>query len=162
MGFEETSGDVNGGVMDEGGGMEEDERPVERVEMDVDAEDSLDRLFGSWTSISSFTDRFRFREVVGGGVSVFMLDKLAATAFRFVEEDVERPRFRVMVPFVCVVEGVEAAAAAAAALADEERVCRTRGDLSGVRRAVFILLRFMALAYGDPSGSYSVSVSESK
>ena len=138
-------GDVLGDVT-EGGGIEEDERRVDKVETEVAVEDSRDRAFGSWTSISSFTVRFRF--FLSGGGSTFISESLAAAAFRL-EEDMERERFLVKVPLVCT-EATAVLEAAAAALLEEERVCRIAGDLSGVRCPLFILLCFMALAYGDP------------
>jgi len=146
-GFGGTGGDVLGDVI-EGGGMEEDERPVDRMESEV-AEDSRDGAFGSWTSISSVTVRFRF--FFGGGWSTFISESLAAAAFRL-EEDMERERFLVKVPLLRT-EAVGPVEAAAAALEEEERVCRMGGDLSGVRCPLFILLCFMALVYGDPLGS---------
>jgi hypothetical protein len=156
MFLEETSGDVKGGVMDVGAGIDEDERRVERVEMDVDVDDSRERgLCTGWTSISSAGFGFRF--FVGGGSSVFMLEREAAAALRFEEE--ERARGRVMVPFACVEEGVTGAADAVAAgiadeLADAERVWRTGGLWSGVSfRGLTVMECFIVLAYGDPSGS---------
>lgn len=62
--FEGKEGDVTGGVMDEGGGIESDERRVDMVDMVVDAEDSLDRVVR--TSISSMIVRFRFLDMIGG------------------------------------------------------------------------------------------------
>jgi len=61
--FEGKEGDVTGGVMDEGGGIESDERRVDMVEIVVDAEDSLDRAVR--TSISSMIVRFRFLDMIG-------------------------------------------------------------------------------------------------
>ena len=63
MDFEGKEGDVTGGVMDEGGGIESDERRVDMVEIVVDAEDSLDRAVR--TSISSMIVRFRFLDMIG-------------------------------------------------------------------------------------------------
>lgn len=153
------------GELDVGAGIEEDERRVDRVEMDVDVDDSRERVFCTgWTSISSFGFAFRF--FVGGGSSVFILEREAAAALRFEEE--ERARGRVMVPLDCDDKGVAGAADGVAVgtlveLAETERVWRTGGLCSGVSfRGLIVMLCFIVLAYGDPSGSYRVSESESK
>jgi hypothetical protein len=126
--------------------------------MDVEVDDSRERGSG-WTSISSFGFGFRF--FGGGGSSVFMLEREAAAALRFEEE--ERARGRVMVPLVCVGEGVTGAADAVVVGAVVDRVWRTGGLCSGVSfRGLIVMLCFIVLAYGDPSGSYRVSESESK
>jgi len=83
--------------MDEGGGMDSEERRVERVDIEVDAEDSRDRTGWTWTWISSLMERFRLRDirvvvVVGGVVFVFIEERFAAAALRF---DVEEDRFGV-------------------------------------------------------------------
>ena len=51
-----------GGVMDDGGGIESDDRRVDIVDMVVEVEDSLDRA--DRTSISSPIGRLRFLDTV--------------------------------------------------------------------------------------------------
>jgi hypothetical protein len=70
------SGDVNGGLIDDGGGMDSDER-VDRLETVVDVDDSRDRPI--LTSISPSIGRLRFLEGAGSGVAVF-IEARAATA----------------------------------------------------------------------------------
>jgi len=77
-------GELKGGVIDEGGGMDSDDLRVERVDIDVEAEDSLDRE--GRTSISSWTCRFRLRDMVCRVVCVFIVANAAAAALRFVDE----------------------------------------------------------------------------
>ena len=79
----------------EGGGMESEDRPVDNDDIEVDAEDSLDRT-GWRTSISSLIGRLRFRDmIVVVAEFVFMDDSAAAAAFRFDVDEEEEVRFRV-------------------------------------------------------------------
>jgi hypothetical protein len=68
--------------MEDGGGIESEDRREVRVDTDVETEDSLD--LADRTSISSpIVGRFRFRDMVE--VLVVLIEaKAAAAAFRFV------------------------------------------------------------------------------
>ena len=77
--------------MEEGGGIDSEDRRVDNDDIEVDAEDSLDRT-GWRTSISSLIGRLRFRDMI---VVVFMDDSVAAAAFRFDVDEEEDVRFRV-------------------------------------------------------------------
>src|ERR1700685_3401127 len=92
-GLDETSGDVNGGVIEEGGGIDSEDRRGDNDDIEVDAEDSLDRT-GWRTSISSLIGRLRFRDMIVVEF-VFMDDSVAAAAFRFDVEEEDEVRFRV-------------------------------------------------------------------
>ena len=81
--------------MEEGGGMDSEDRRVDNDDIEVDAEDSLDRT-GWRTSISSLIGRLRFRDmIVVVAEFVFMDDSVAAAAFRFDVDEEEDVRFRV-------------------------------------------------------------------
>ena len=81
--------------MEEGGGMDSEDRRVDNDDIEVDAEDSLDRT-GWRTSISSLIGRLRFRDmIVVVAEFVFMEDSVAAAAFRFDVDEEEEVRFRV-------------------------------------------------------------------
>jgi len=80
--------------MEEGGGMDSEDRRVDKDDIEVDAEDSLDRT-GWRTSISSLIGRLRFRDMIVVAEFVFMDDSAAAAAFRFDGEEEEDVRFRV-------------------------------------------------------------------
>jgi hypothetical protein len=60
----DTRGEVNGGLMDDGGGIDSEDR-VDRLDIVVDADDSRDRPILTWISFS--IGRFRFRDGVVGG-----------------------------------------------------------------------------------------------
>jgi hypothetical protein len=92
-GFADTRGEVNGGLMDDGGGIDSDE-PVDKLDTVVDTEDSLDRCI--LTSISPI-GRFRFLDGVGRDVLVFIEARAATAAFRFDVDDDEEVRFREVV-----------------------------------------------------------------
>jgi len=112
----------------DGGGIEDEDRRVDKVVILVEVEDSLD--LAGWTSISSFIARFRLRDTTRGVRFVFIDVRLAVAALRLdVDEEEEDVRFRVMVSevlfFVVVVD----------------RVCRIGGDLI----LDLLLLCFMVL-----------------
>ena len=78
---------MKGGVVDEGGGMESEERRVDRDDIEVETEDSRDRVCLTW--ISSWIERFRLRDVA----VVFIDERLAAAALRFDAKEDDEVRF---------------------------------------------------------------------
>ena len=107
------------------GGMDSGVLPVDRLENEVEMEDSLDR---SWrTSISSSIRRFRLRDVRGAW-EVLMDGREAAADLRFgveIEDEDKDVRFLMLVLF----ESSEAVV---------DRVCRIGGEL-------FLLFCFITL-----------------
>jgi hypothetical protein len=80
--FDDTRGELKGGVMEEGGGIDSEDRREVSVDIDVATDDSLD--LADRTSISSPIGRFRFRDMVEVFGFVLMEAKAAAAALRFV------------------------------------------------------------------------------
>jgi hypothetical protein len=68
-----------GGVMEDGGGMESEDRRVEMDEIVVETDDSLERR--DCTSISSIIVRFRFRDTAGPVGFRVSMARDAAAAF---------------------------------------------------------------------------------
>jgi hypothetical protein len=111
--------------MEDGGGIDSEDRRDVRVDIDVETDDSLD--LADRTSISSPIGRFRLRDIVEVFGFVLMEAKAAAAALRFVVV-VENE-------FLCRL-----------LVSDEEvvvdRVCRIEGDRS---EAISMVLCFIAL-----------------
>lgn len=100
--------------MEDGGRIEDEDTSVDKLDMEVEVDDSLD--LADRTSIWSLIERLRLRGIVRGVGFVFMDVRAAAAALRFGVKEEEDVRFR-------VIESVEEDFV--------DRVCRIGGDRSG-------------------------------